>query len=59
LNLTCLADAEQVTASKLPAVQRLQFFLSESVWDTGRVNARRLKLLRVDPATAPHGSPGD
>ncbi len=37
------------------AVQRLQFFLSESRWDPDRVNARRLELLRADPATAPHG----
>ena len=36
-------------------MQRLQFFLSESVWDPGMVNARRLELLRADPATAPHG----
>jgi SRSO17 transposase len=36
-------------------VQRLQFFLSESRWDPDRVNARRLELLRADPATAPHG----
>jgi len=53
--LTCLAGAEPVTGSKLPAVQRLQFFLSESVWDPEAVNARRLELLRADPATAPHG----
>ena len=44
-----------MTGSKLPAVQRLQFFLSESVWDPEAVNARRLELLRADPATAPHG----
>lgn len=37
-----------------PAVQRLQFFLSESVWDPEKVNTRRLELLRADPATAPH-----
>jgi hypothetical protein len=43
-----------VTGSKLPAVQRLQFFLSESVWEPEAVNARRLELLRADPATAPH-----
>jgi hypothetical protein len=36
-------------------VQRLQFFLSESRWDPERVSARRLELLRADPATAPHG----
>ena len=53
--LTALAGAEPVTGSKLPAVQRLQFFLSESVWDPERVNDRRLDLLRADPATAPHG----
>ena len=53
--LTALAGAEPVTGSKLPAVQRLQFFLSESVWDPERVNDRRLGLLRAGPATAPHG----
>ena len=53
--LTALAGAEPVTGSKLPAVQRLQFFLSESVWDPEAVNARRLELLVADPATAPHG----
>src|SRR5438067_5807805 len=53
--LTALAGAEPVTGSKLPAVQRLQFFLSESVWDPEAVNARRLELLLADPATTPHG----
>jgi DDE superfamily endonuclease len=53
--LTALAGAEPVTGSKLPAVQRLQFFLSESRWDPERVNDRRLGLLLADPATAPHG----
>jgi hypothetical protein len=53
--LTALAGAEPVTGSKLPAVQRLQFFLSESVWDPGAVNSRRLELLLAGPATAPHG----
>ena len=52
--LTALAGAEPVTGAQLPAVQRLQFFLSESVWDPDRVNERRLELLREDPATAPH-----
>jgi len=37
------------------AVQRLQFFLSESRWDPEQVSARRLELLLADPATAPHG----
>jgi SRSO17 transposase len=53
--LTALAGAEPVTGSKLPAVQRLQFFVTESVWDPEAVNARRLELLRAGPATAPHG----
>src|SRR6266566_842160 len=54
--LTALAGAEPVAGAQLPAVQRLQFFLSESRWDPERVNDRRLELLRVDPATAPHGA---
>src|ERR1700747_1913688 len=53
--LTALAAAEPVTGAQHPAVQRLQFFLSESRWDPERVNARRLELLLADPATAPHG----
>ena len=53
--LTALAGAEPVTGSKLPAVQRLRFFLPESVWDPERVNDRRLELLRAGPVTAPHG----
>src|SRR5205809_479137 len=52
--LTALAGAEPVTGAGHPAVQRLQFFLSESRWDPERVNARRLELLLADPATAPH-----
>jgi SRSO17 transposase len=52
--LTALAGAEPVTGSKLPAVQRLQFFLSESVWNPDRVNDRRLELLWADSLTAPH-----
>ena len=43
------------TGAQHPAVQRLQFFLPESRWDFGQVNARRLELLRANPATAPHG----
>ena len=53
--LTALAGAEPVAGAQLPAVQRLQFFLSESRWDPDRVNVRRLELLLADPATAPHG----
>ena len=53
--LTALAGAEPVVGAQHRAVQRLQFFLSESHWDHERVNDRRLELLRADPATAPHG----
>ncbi len=52
--LTCLAGAEPVAGARHPAVQRLQFFLSESRWDHGQVNARRLEMLLSEPATAPH-----
>src|SRR6266704_3187337 len=52
--LTALAGAEPVAGAQHAAVQRLQFFLSESRWDPEQVNARRLELLAADPATAPH-----
>jgi hypothetical protein len=52
--LTALAGAEPVTGAGHPAVQRLQFFLSESRWDPERVNTRRLELVQADPDTAPH-----
>ncbi|GAA0589414.1 hypothetical protein GCM10010174_00320 [Kutzneria viridogrisea] len=52
--LTCLAGAEPIAGAQHPAVQRLQYFLSESTWDYDRINARRLELLLADPATAPH-----
>jgi SRSO17 transposase len=53
--LTALAGAEPVAGAQHPAVQRLQFFLSEARWDADLVNSRRLELLLGDPATAPHG----
>src|SRR5487761_1114096 len=53
--LTALAGAEPVAGAQHAAVQRLQFFLSESVWNPERVSDRRLELLRADPVTAPHG----
>lgn len=52
--LTALANAEPVVGAQAPAAQRLQWFLSESTWDASAVTARRLELLRADPATAPH-----
>ncbi|XVQ15123.1 IS701 family transposase [Spirillospora sp. CA-255316] len=53
--LTCLAGAEPVVGAQHPAVQRLQFFLTESCWDADQVNDRRLELLLDAPAAAPHG----
>jgi hypothetical protein len=53
--LTALAGAEPMAGAQHPAVQRLQFFLSESRWDVEQINARRLDLVLADPATAPHG----
>src|SRR4051812_38438158 len=53
--LTALAGSEPVVGAGHPAVQRLQYFLSESPWDHERVNARRVELLLADPVTAPHG----
>lgn len=52
--LTCLVGAEPVAGAQHAAVQRLQFFLSESTWDHEQVNARRVELLLADPTTAPH-----
>lgn len=52
--LTALAGSEPVAGAQHRAVQRLQYFLSESTWDAELVNARRLELLLADPATAPH-----
>src|SRR5438105_7511333 len=52
--LTALAGAEPVAGAQHPAVQRLQFFLSEARGDPEEVDARRLELLLADPATAPH-----
>src|SRR5215813_11414474 len=52
--LTALAGAEPVAGAQHAAVQRLQFFLSESAWDAEAVNVRRLAMLLADPATATH-----
>jgi SRSO17 transposase len=52
--LTALAGAEPILGAQAPAVQRLQFFLSESTWDAEAVNRRRLELVLGEPATACH-----
>ena len=52
--LTALVGTEPLVGAQAPAVQRLQFFLSESPWDADAVNTRRLELLLREPATAAH-----
>ncbi len=51
--LTALANAEPIVGAQQPAVQALQWFLSESSWDAEAVTERRVALLRADPATTP------
>ena len=53
-SLTALAGAEPVAGAQHSAMQRLQFFLSQSRWDHEQVNGRRLELLRTDPQTGTH-----
>jgi hypothetical protein len=52
--LTALVGAEPIVGAQAPAVQSLQFFLSESTWDAEQVNTRRLEVVLGDPATACH-----
>ena len=52
--LTALANTEPVAGAQRKEAQSLQWFLSESGWDPQKVNARRLKLLFEDPASAPN-----
>jgi SRSO17 transposase len=52
--LTALAGAEPIVQAQDAPVQRLQCFLSESVWDAEAVNDRRLAITRADGAIAPH-----
>jgi SRSO17 transposase len=52
--LTGLAGAEPVVGAQHREVQRLQWFLTESTWDHQQVNDQRVRLLRPNPATAPH-----
>jgi DDE superfamily endonuclease len=52
--LTALAGAEPIVDAQEAPVQRLQSFLSESVWDAEAINTRRLELTWADAALAPH-----
>ncbi len=51
--LTGLVNTEPVVGAQHPRAQKLQWFLSESNWDERQVQAKRLRLLRDDPSTAP------
>ncbi len=53
--LTGLVNTEPVVGAQQPRAQKLQWFLSESTWDERKVQAKRLRLLRDDPSTAPTG----
>ena len=54
---TGLANTEPGKAgSQHPAAQRLQWFLSESSWNSEQLDDARLALMRTLPGTAPHNS---
>jgi len=52
--VTALAGAAPIVEAREAAAQRLQVFLSASVWDAAAVNARRLALTWADTALASH-----
>ncbi len=52
--LTGLVGTEPVVGAQAAPAQRLQFFLSESSWDAGAVNQRRLDVLWAVEALRPH-----
>jgi len=54
--LTALANTEPVVGAQHRLAQGLQWFLSESTWESQAVNTERLRLLRSDPTTAPDHS---
>jgi SRSO17 transposase len=53
--LTGLANTEPVVGAQHPSAQQLQWFLSESNWDSRVIQQRRLALLLETPHTAPTG----
>src|SRR5215216_5544668 len=50
--LTALANTEPVVGAQRKEAQSLQWFLSESRWDPGKVNERRLELMLEASASA-------
>jgi len=53
---TGLANTEPGVGATDPAAQRMQWFVSESTWDTEQINQRRLQLLAPKDATVPDAS---
>ena len=51
--LTGLVGTEPVVGAQAASAQRLQFFLSESPWDTEAVNERRLGVAFADRLGVP------
>jgi SRSO17 transposase len=51
--LSALANTEPVIGAQRKEAQSLQWFLSESRWDSQRINERRLELMVADAASAP------
>src|SRR5215217_2584631 len=49
--LTALVNTEPVVGAQRKEAQSLQWFLSESGWDPGQVNRRRIELLKAHPKT--------
>src|SRR5215211_4828315 len=53
--LTALANTEPVVGAQRKEAQGLQWFLSESSWDSEELNRRRMDLMLEDPKSAPKG----
>jgi hypothetical protein len=54
--LTGLVNTEPVVGANEARAQSLQWYLSESTWDSVAVNERRLELLVSNQALAPHAT---
>ncbi|MDA8218852.1 MAG: transposase [Dehalococcoidales bacterium] len=55
-SLTTLAGHDSAAGMSAAPMQRLQYFLCESAWDTDRLAARRLELLAAARATVTDGA---
>jgi SRSO17 transposase len=54
--LTGLVGTEPLVGAQAAPAQRLQFFLSESLWDATKVNRRRLEALWAVDELRPHAA---